>query len=207
MDDPQERQLAQGLRDGRIDAWHALYEAYAKPIWQYVARLMGPSAGEVADVVQETFLAAARSARTYDPARGPLRGWIVGIAKRQVALCYRKRERQDRIKTAAEWLASNGQGVICWLERRQQTPPEALASAELVTLVRAALSELSTDHQTLLSARYLDGVPVEELAIKDKSTVAAIRSKLARARRAFREVFGSHQLSASYEKADGFGKQ
>ena len=189
MDDPQERQLAQGLREGRIDAWHALYEAHARPVWQYVARLMGPAAGEVGDVVQETFLAAARSARTYDPARGPLRGWIVGIAKRQVALCYRKRERQDRIKAAAQWLASKGQGVIRWLERRQETPPEALASAELATLVRAALSGLSADHEALLSARYLDGVPVDQLATQENTTVTAIRSKLARARRAFREVF------------------
>ena len=189
MDDQQERQLAQGLREGRIDAWHALYEAYARPIWQYVARLMGPSAGEVADVVQETFLAAARSAHTYDPARGPLRGWVVGIAKRQVALCYRKRERQDRIHAAGEWLVRKGRAVIHWLERRQETPPEALASAELATLVRAALSELSPDHEAILSARYLDGVPVEDLATKENSTATAVRSKLARARRAFREVF------------------
>ncbi len=203
MVDPEERQLAQGLREGRTDAWHALYEAHARPVWQYVARLMGPTAGEVGDVVQETFLAAARSARTYDPARGPLRGWIIGIARRQVALCYRKLKRQDRVKAAAEWLVAKGQGVIHWLERRQETPPEALASAELATLVRAALSELSTDHEALLSARYLDGVPVEELATREQSTVTAIRSKLARARRAFREVFGQETLSAiSFQKAE-----
>jgi RNA polymerase sigma-70 factor (ECF subfamily) len=204
MDDQQERQLAQGLREGRIDAWHALYEAHVRPVWQYVARRMGPAAGEVADVVQETFLAAAQSARTYDPTRGPLRGWIVGIAKKQVALCYRKLKRQDRIKAAGEWLATTGRAVLRWLERREETPPEALASAELATLVRAALSELSADYEALLSARYLDGVPVEELATKENSTETAIRSKLARARRAFREVFSSHQPSAiSFQLSEG----
>jgi RNA polymerase sigma-70 factor (ECF subfamily) len=150
---------------------------------------MGPGAAEVADAVQETFLAAARSARSYDPARGPLGSWIVGIARNQVALCYRKHQRQERIKMAVQWLATTGQSVIRWLEHRQETPPEALASAELATVVRAALSELPADYQGLLTARYLDGEGVEEIAAKDNSTATAVRSKLARARRAFREAF------------------
>jgi RNA polymerase sigma-70 factor, ECF subfamily len=189
MDDHQERQLAQGLREGRIEAWHALYEAYARPVWQCVARLMGPGAGEVADVVQETFLAAARSARTYDPERASLATWIVGIARKQVALAYRKRHRQERIKMAVQWLATTGQVVIRWLDHRQETPHEALAAAELATLVRAALCELPGDYQQILTARYLDGTGVEELANQERSTATAVRSKLARARRAFREAF------------------
>ncbi len=189
MDQQQERQLAEGLREGTIHAWHALYDAYAKPIWRYVARLMGAPSPDVADVVQETFLAAARSARTYDPERGSLWWWVVGIARKQVALCYRKRQRQDRVKAAGEWLATKGRAVIHWLERRQETPPEALVSAELATLVRGALSELSADYQGLLTARYLDGVPVEEIAAREDSSVTAVRSKLARARRAFRDTF------------------
>jgi RNA polymerase sigma-70 factor (ECF subfamily) len=189
VDDHQERQLAQGLREGRIEAWHALYEAYAGPVWQYVARLMGPGAADVADVVQETFLAAARSARTYHPERAHLWPWMVGIARNQVALCYRKRQHQERIKRAVRWLATTGQTVICWLEHRQQTPPEAMAAAELATLVRAALSELPADYQGILTARYLDGAGVEEIAAQDNTTATAVRSKLARARRAFRETF------------------
>ncbi len=189
MDDYQERQLAQGLREGRIEAWQALYEAYARPVWQYVARLMAPGAGEVADVVQETFLAAARSARTYDPQRAPLWSWIVGIARNQVAVAYRKRQRQERIKMAVQWLATTGQPVVRWLERRQQTPHEALAAAELAALVRGALSELPADYQGILTARYLDGVGVEQIAAQENSTATAVRSKLARARRAFRDAF------------------
>ncbi len=189
MDDHQERQLAEGLREGRIEAWHALYEAHARPVWQYVARLMGPGAADVANVVQETFLAAARSARTYDPERASLGAWIIGIARNQVTLCYRKRQRQERVREAVEWLAASGQGVVRWLEHRDETPPQALAAAELSTLVRAALSELPAEYQGVLTARYLDGEGVEEIAAQEQSTATAVRSKLARARRAFREAF------------------
>lgn len=188
MDDSQEQQLAQGLREGRIEAWHALYDAYAQPIWQAVARLLGPASADVADVVQETFLAAARSARSYDAQRGTLWQWLVGIARNHVALHFRKRERQERLRSAERWLAAGNGQLARWLEGCDERPWEAMASAELATLVRAALSELSAEYASLLTARYLDEVSIEQLADAERATPAAVRSKLARARRALREV-------------------
>ncbi len=91
-----EQQIARGLRDGQTDAWRALYDAYARQVWRVVARQMGPDAADVADVVQETFLAAARSARQYDPVRGSLWMGLCGIARRHVARHYRSRQRHGR---------------------------------------------------------------------------------------------------------------
>ena len=65
--DPQS--LARELRGGSAEAWHALYDAYAEAVWRCVARRVGPHAAEVADIVQETFLAAAR-ARDVRPCAG-----------------------------------------------------------------------------------------------------------------------------------------
>ena len=62
MDEQRQREIAQGLREGQTDAWFALYDAYCRQVWNHVARLMGPHSADIADVVQETFLAAARSA-------------------------------------------------------------------------------------------------------------------------------------------------
>ncbi|HUR54334.1 MAG TPA: sigma factor, partial [Gemmataceae bacterium] len=93
MDDDQARDVARGLRDGNPDAWRALYDAFAERVWRSVARVLGPNAADVADVVQETMLAAARSARGYDPSKGDLWNWVWGIARLQVALHFRKRQR------------------------------------------------------------------------------------------------------------------
>jgi RNA polymerase sigma-70 factor (ECF subfamily) len=183
--------LAEGLGGGNPDAWRRLYDAYAEPVWRVVARLMGPTSADVADVVQETFLAAARSAKTYDPERGELWLWICGIARRHVALHYRKHERHARLQEARDRLglsAGNGEAAR-WLEDRQAAPPEVLASAEMATLVRAALNSLSEDHGSILAARYLEDVSVEQIAHAEKCSSTAIRSRLARARQAFREKF------------------
>ena len=201
MDDQQERQVAQGLRQGKPDAWRALYEAFAERVWRSVARLMGAASADVSDVVQETFLAAARSAGTYDASRGSLWYWVWGIARRHVALHYRKQERHDRLKHAGDWLAAkNGQVLRC-LEGREEAPPELLEAAELATLVRATLTELSADSDSLLTAKYLDGISVEHLASQESCTSTAIRSRLARARQAFRQAFEKHSVASPNDPA------
>jgi RNA polymerase sigma-70 factor (ECF subfamily) len=182
LEERQERLIAQGLRQHKTDAWQALYDAYAERVWRGVARLLGPSAAEVADVVQETMMAAARSAANFDPERGSLWAWLWGIAHHHVVLHLRKQERRDRLATLA---AAAADGRL-----NGPSPPEAAALAELTVRVRATLAELSAEHAMLLTARYLDGESVNDIAVRERTTEVALRSKLARARQAFREAFG-----------------
>jgi RNA polymerase sigma-70 factor (ECF subfamily) len=188
LDEQQERRIAQGLREGKTDAWQALYDAYAERVWRIVARLLGANRAEVADVVQETMMAAARSATKFNQERGSLWAWLFGIAHNQVVLHFRKQDRRDRLAKAAAWLAERD-GI---LTGNEPTPPETLAAAELATLVRAALAELPVDYALLLTARYLDGEAVTQIALHERTSEVAVRSKLARARQAFREVFAKY---------------
>jgi DNA-directed RNA polymerase specialized sigma24 family protein len=68
-------------------------------------------------------------------------------------------------------------------------PAYVLVSAELATLVRYTLAELSAEYQRLLMAKYVDGLTIEDIAEEANRSSAAIRSKLARARKAFRLAF------------------
>ncbi len=195
MDPQDERELTRGLGQGNPDAWRALYDAYAQSLWRVVARLMGPTSADVADVVQERrFSPPARSAKTHTIPRasGSLwLLWICGIARRQVALHYRKQARHAQIKEAGcrlKTAGGNGE-VASWIADRQAPPADVLASAELATLVRATLTTLSEDHGSLLAARYFDDVSVDEIADREQCSSTAIRSRLARARQAFREKF------------------
>jgi RNA polymerase sigma-70 factor (ECF subfamily) len=106
-----------------------------------------------------------------------------------VALHYRKLQRRQRVQAASDSLsAANGQ-ALAWLESREPPPAGLVATAEMATLVRAALADLPGDYGSLLAARYLDETSVEELANREQCSASAVRSKLARARRAFRETF------------------
>jgi RNA polymerase sigma-70 factor, ECF subfamily len=189
MDEHQARDVVRGLREGRPDAWRELYDAFAERIWCGVARLLGPNSTDVADVVQETMLAAARSAGNFDAAKGSLWVWLWGIARLQVALHYRKQQRHDRLKHAGEWLSASNGRLSRWLDGIDPTPTTLLESAELALIVRIALTELSAEYESLLTAKYFDGDSIEQIAGRERSTETAVRSKLARAREAFRQVF------------------
>ncbi len=182
-------EIAEGLQQGNRDAWLSLYELYAEKLWCNIARLMAHDAASVADVVQETFLSAARSAKNFNPRRGSLWCWLWAIAKRQVALHYRKRTSKALIARAQQWWNLLDGQASDWIDGSQKPPAEVLESAELATLVRFTLAELPAEYQTLLMAKYVDGLTIETIAEETNGSSVALRSKLARARKAFRRIF------------------
>lgn len=189
MDKNTERDIAKGLQEGDRQAWLQLYKAYAESVWRNVSRLAGCDSTIVADIVQETFLAAARSARNFRPDRGSLWVWLWTIARRQVALYYRKQKPEIVLSRARQWWTSLDGEKFDWIDAKAEMPPDILESQELAVLVRSVLSELPGDYQTLLLAKYVDNQPAERIAGQMDCSEVAVRSKLARARKAFRKTF------------------
>jgi RNA polymerase sigma-70 factor (ECF subfamily) len=189
MGNQNEAEIGPELSSGRKEAWYALYDEHAESVWRLVARLVGPARADVADVVQETFLAAAHSAEQFDTSRGSPRAWLCGIARRQVAIHFRSKQRQERLLTEAGRPALERERIVDWIEGRQENPPDLLIRAETVDAVRVALASLTEPHAAALTARYLDGADVEQMAHDEGCGATAIRSRLARARKAFRRAF------------------
>ncbi len=189
MNKDAEQEIADGLQQGDRQAWLELYEAYAECVWNNVARLMGFDCPAVADVVQETFLAAARSAVNFDPERGSLRIWLHGIARRQIALYYRKHDPKIILARVKKWWASLDGDKVDWINAKEDSPPEVLEARQLAALVRFALIKLPAEHQALLLAKYVDGQTVNKIAADFDYSPVALTSKLARARKMFRVAF------------------
>jgi len=185
MDKNTEREIAQGLQQGNRQAW----------------LLTGGDSAAVADIVQETFLAAARSARNFRPDRGTLWVWLWTIARRQVALYYRKQKPEIVLSRVRQWWTSLDGEKFDWIDAKADMPPDILESQELAVLVRCTLAELSGDYQTLLLAKYVDNQPAGQIAGQMDCSEVAIRSKLARARKAFRKAF--KRITNSPDKSPG----
>jgi RNA polymerase sigma-70 factor (ECF subfamily) len=177
--------IVRGLHRGERAAWTALYDRYSVRIWRYAARLIGSDAAAIADVVQETFLAAAKSARQFDASRGTLWIWLAGIAHHQTVSHWRQTARHDRVSGIA---AGNG-SLSRWWTDGDGEPAAALESAETVDLVRLVLTRLPADYANLLTARYLDQLSIADMQPLFGGTSEALRSRLHRARGEFRMVF------------------
>lgn len=195
-----EREIAEGLQKGDREAWLQLYEAYAERLWTNIARLMGFECPAVADVVQETFIAAARSAMNYDEGRGSLWTWLWSIARRKIALYYRKQDPRTILARLKKWWVSLDGEKIDWVNATKDAPPEILEARELSTLVRFALIKLPEEYQTLLLAKYVDDKSINTIAEDSGSSPVAVTSKLARARKTFRMAFGKLIQSTPDEK-------
>ncbi|MFT3879447.1 MAG: sigma-70 family RNA polymerase sigma factor [Gemmatales bacterium] len=163
----------------RTESWETFYDAHAERLWRNVAQRIASSA-DVADVVQETMFAASRNFAQFNPNLGTPWNWLWGIGHRQVALHYRKRGRLPVLE-------QNIEPLVAWLESEQNAAHQTVVRQEWGELVRQSLSTLSAEYDDLLTARYLEERPVEDLARQAGQTEAAVRSKLARARAALRE--------------------
>lgn len=185
LDEHDQHMVICGLRDGSRDAWSALYRGYSADVWRYAARLVGPHSADVADVVQETMLAAARSARQFDATKGTLWGWLAGITHRQAALAGRRAHRATRVVALAE----SGAALFRSLSETEAAADTIWERRELAEIVRWLLAEMSPEYAGLLTGKYLDELSLEALSQQWGGSVEAIKSKLARARREFREQF------------------
>lgn len=202
LDEPDQQAVVHGLRRGDRDAWSLLYDGYSTDVWRYVARLVGPETASVADIVQETFLAAARSARQFDPGRGTLWAWLTGIAHHQSALYWRQVNKAQRLKELVEARADE---LRRWLETTE-APDEPWQRQEIADAVRGVLAELPPDYAALLTAKYLDERSLEDLSRELGGTVDAIKSKLARARHEFRSRMDILLKDSSIPRAERLDK-
>jgi len=203
LDESDQRAVIRGLRDGRRDAWTALYDGYSADVWRYVARLIGSSTVDVADVVQETFLAAARSAQQFDAEKGTLWSWLTGIAHHHASIYWKQIHKRTRLFE----LVQSGAGELRrWIDEPSDTS-DIWIRRELADLVRATLASLSPDYATMLAAKYLDEQSLEVIAAQQGGSVDAVKSKLARARREFRSRFErmtrEHSMTTDGLSVDG----
>jgi RNA polymerase sigma-70 factor, ECF subfamily len=130
--------------------------------------------GLAEDLTAESFLAAVSSVRKPG-APDPSIGWLIGIARHKLADHWRRIEREQR-------------GL-----RLLDTEPAQVDDPwdTVVDQIRArdVLRRLGPHHQAALTLRYLDGLPVPEVARHLDRTLHATEALLVRARAAFRRIY------------------
>ena len=185
----QDGEIISGLRCGDQTAWTNLYDSYSVRIWRYVAKLVGPNVAAVADIVQETMLAAAQAAQSFDDTRGTLWQWLSGIAHNSVSKYWRAEQEANRLRHLAESNDNQRNPSLHLLTRSTELPGDQLERQELAKIVRATLARLPADYVALLTAKYIDELSLAEIQLQTGNTSDAVRSKMVRARSEFRDVF------------------
>lgn len=153
------------------NAFLALYDRALPEVYGYLLHRCGDEP-LAEDLTSDVFLAAARSVSAG--AVGTLSiAWLITVARNKLVDYWRRQAREER-----------GLHVL----GQDPGPADPLDDIEegraLVTLRR-----LPASYQAVISLRYLDGLPVSQVAVEMGKTLHATESLLARARAAFRRDY------------------
>ena len=133
------------------------------------------------DLTAESFLAAVSAVRKPGAA-DPSVPWLIGVARHKLADHWRRVEREER--------------GLRLLDGDQDTVEDPWAVAIDAIQAREVLDRLGAHHRAALTLRYLDGLPVPEVARCLDRTVHATEALLVRARIAFRRIYQGEEGSS-----------
>jgi RNA polymerase sigma factor (sigma-70 family) len=94
-------ELAERLRAGDQTALREAYDQHGAAVLHLAQRLLGNRA-DAEDVTQVTFVAAWTGRDGFDPQRGSMLGWLLGIARRKAVDRIRVAAREQRTAETAQ---------------------------------------------------------------------------------------------------------
>lgn len=134
-----------------------------------------PRCGSVADaedLTAETFMAAVAALGRPEPPAVNV-PWLIGVARHKLVDHWRRSEREQR-------------GLVAVGPGQPDDPWEELLDT---SAAYSALARLPGPQRAALVLRYLDGLPVKEIADRLDRTVQGTETLLVRARAALRRIY------------------
>jgi len=154
---------------GDVGALGEVYDRHARSLLSFAARAVGRHHAE--DIVQSTFVCAAKVASTYDARGASARSWLFGIAARLVQQRRRSFARLARALLRFDLAASSS--------------PEGEARNDL----QKGLLRLSEAKRVVLLLAEVEGFTCEEIATMLEIPVGTVWTRLHHARREMRVFY------------------
>jgi RNA polymerase sigma-70 factor (ECF subfamily) len=173
-----EEMLRREVLSGSEQAWRVLYGETFDNLYNYVLWRCGGRRDWADEIVQETWLTAARRMRKFSPRQGTFLAWLRGIAANVLRNHLRRQKKFYQTQRPAE--ATVDKSSLVELNQSDCQQQEQIA---------VVLSALPDRHEAVLRAKYLEGLSVAEIAVSWNATPKTIESLLSRARAAFRDSY------------------
>jgi len=177
-----ETDLLAAARAGDRSAITALLERHQQKVFGFGFKMCG-DAEDAKDVAQDTLMTMARTVRDF---RGDasLSTWLYTVAR---SFCIKKRRRTKGEPAFHEPLDHSAHATHDSASEPSMTPEQMLLGREARETVAAALDKLEPEAREVVVMRDVEGLSAAEVAAVTGVTIAAVKSRLHRARAALRE--------------------
>jgi RNA polymerase sigma-70 factor (ECF subfamily) len=182
MDDESSQALLQRARSGDTRALEALLERHEAQIYRFGLK-MCRDPEDAKDVLQDTLLAMARGVRDFRGASS-ISTWLYSIAR---SYCIKKRRKSKFAPTEERSLDTRTDAPDGALVDAEKDPEEALAGREVEHALQESIAALEPMYREVLLLRDVEGLTAAEVAEVVGINVAAVKSRLHRARLSVRE--------------------
>ena len=182
-----EARLIAGLKAGDSAAYEELLRLYELKVYN-LARGLTRNEDDAQDVLQETFLSVFKNIGRFK-GESSLSTWIYRIAANNGLMRIRKKKQTDRVVPIDDYMPTfddTGHRVASlpdWHPRAD----EILLNNELGGRLREAIASLEPDYRVVFILRDQEELSNEEVAAVLKLSIAAVKSRLHRARIFLRE--------------------
>ncbi|MCW2991251.1 MAG: sigma-70 family polymerase sigma factor [Solirubrobacterales bacterium] len=164
-----DEELMARVRDGDSAAFEVVYDRHGGVAYSLAFRMCGrKQAAE--DVVQEAFLSAWRRSSSYDPARGSLRTWLLGIVHHRAVDALR-RSGNDVRRTAdipVEELDFDSEVSV----------DNEVIERDRAGVVRDAMGELPADQKKVIELAYFGGFTHTEIAAMLDVPIGTVKGRM-----------------------------
>ena len=190
-----DEELLARMRAGEEEAFDLLFTRREGLVYRFALRMSGSTA-MADDVTQDVFLALIRSAHLFDPSRGPLSKYLLGMTRNRVLTLL---ERQRSLVPLQE---DDGEEVSLPEARRtaDSDPLGELVRSERIEAVRSAILSLPLHYREAVLLCSLEELSYEEAADLIGCPVGTIRSRINRAKAMLAERLHVSQAGADSPK-------
>jgi RNA polymerase sigma-70 factor (ECF subfamily) len=154
--DSTDAELIKRSARGEPNALGKLFDRYHADVYRFVARLAGRDSNEIDDLVQDTFLALARSAGKYR-AESNFKTWLFGIAANTCRHHVRSKLRRGNVLTLTAQTPTREPLAF-------GNPHDITEHRQLLTRLAAALDELPPPLREAFVACEIEGLAGVDVA-------------------------------------------
>ena len=157
------------VRRGDPRAFETVYDRHGGAAFSLAYRIVG-NRTTAEDAVQEAFLSIWRSRTRYQPDRGSVRSWVLGIVHNRTIDTIRRNLVHDRRRTTAEGLEETH-------EATERTDVEVARREEAQT-VRAALDTLPGEQNRVIELAYFGGFTHSQIAEMLDMPIGTVKGRM-----------------------------
>jgi RNA polymerase sigma-70 factor, ECF subfamily len=168
MLEPTDLDLLRRIGRGDEDAFRVLFRRYAPNAHGLALRVLR-QAFQAEEAVQDAFVAVWRNAGSYDPSRGSVRAWLLGMVHNRAVDLVRREQSQRRraeVVVIEDVVADPAERVV-----------EAIGSIDERAKVREALAALPADQRQVIELMYFQGLSQSRIAEHLSLPLGTVKSR------------------------------